>query len=279
MRPDVWELGEAPRWHAATRTFTWVDILQGRAFVATFANGALTDERFFDFPVAVGAVERVSDGWQAAAGTGFWAADDDFRFREVHRVAGLDHTYRANDAACDPQGRLVAGFMTSNAEPGTGILARLSPADGGFETQILLTGCTIPNGLAWSPDGTELFHADSGMRVITRYAYGEQLTAPAVIAEFSAREGVADGMATDADGNLWVAMWGGSELRCYSPAGRLIDRVPLPVENPTSLCFAGPDLDVVLVTSARYGLENPSPIDGALLVGSVGVAGAIGATS
>jgi len=274
LLPGRWELGEAPRWHPATRELSWVDILNGRAFVATLSDGVLINERSFEFPVAVGAVVRVPDGWQAAAGTGFWAASDDFCFSEIRRVDGLGDSHRANDAALDPHGRFVAGFMKSNADEGEGILGRLSSVDGGFDFTVLLTGCTIPNGIAWSPDGNEMFHADSGKGVITRYRYGKELTSPVVIVDFGSETGMADGLAVDSDGNLWVAMWGGSELRRYSPTGGLLERIPVPVTNPTSLCFAGPDLEFVVVSSARYGLEDPHVIDGALLVGSVGVAGA-----
>ena len=54
----------------------------------------------------------------------------------------------------------------------------------------------------------------------------------------------------------WIAFWGASCLRRFSPAGERIGTTRLPVSQPTSCAFGGPNLDRLYVTSARIGLDE-----------------------
>ena len=55
------------------------------------------------------------------------------------------------------------------------------------------------------------------------------------------------------------------------------DAIELPVSQPTSCCFAGPDLSTLFVTSARHGLDAAAlarnPAEGAVLAIETGVRG------
>ena len=64
--------------------------------------------------------------------------------------------------------------------------------------------------------------------------------------------GTPDGMTVDADGNLWVACFGGGSVRCFSPTGDLVDEIRLPVSQVTSCAFGGPGYSELYVTSAAY---------------------------
>jgi sugar lactone lactonase YvrE len=79
---------------------------------------------------------------------------------------------------------------------------------------------------------------------------------------------VPDGMAIDAEDHAWLAVWGGACLLRIGPDGRLVARVPMPVSQPTSCAFGGPDLRDLYVTSARVGLDDGTlarePLAGAL---------------
>jgi sugar lactone lactonase YvrE len=61
-----------------------------------------------------------------------------------------------------------------------------------------------------------------------------------------------DGMTSDTEGMLWVAMWGGAKLTRWDPSsGRLIANIPIPALNVSACAFGGPDLTDLYVTSAR----------------------------
>ena len=70
--------------------------------------------------------------------------------------------------------------------------------------------------------------------------------------------GLSDGLTLDAEGCLWLAVWGSSELRRYTPDGRLDTIVRLPVSQVTSAAFGGADLSTLYITTAR---ENFTPAD------------------
>ena len=94
-------------------------------------------------------------------------------------------------------------------------------------------------------------------------------------------DGLADGLAVDAAGGLWLACFGGGTVRHYAPDGDLRDVVDVGVEAVTSCAFGGPDLGDLYVTTATVGVVNervavgvePSPLGGALLRMRPGVRG------
>ena len=67
-----------------------------------------------------------------------------------------------------------------------------------------------------------------------------------------------DGLTVDDRGDIWVALWGGGELRCFRPDGSLLTSVAVPRERPTSCAFGGPDRTTLFVTTAREGLDRAS---------------------
>jgi sugar lactone lactonase YvrE len=58
----------------------------------------------------------------------------------------------------------------------------------------------------------------------------------------------------DAAGGVWNAQWGGSRVARYTAQGRLDLVINMPVSQPSCVAFGGPDLDLLLVTSAQFGL-------------------------
>lgn len=165
---------------------------------------------------------------------------------------------RMNDGKCDPYGRMLAGTM-SIAEPREpGPLYRLEAApDGRSRAVPVLDGLAIPNGLAW-PEPDRMWYIDTPTRSIGLYAYPEHGPVGPLIRTIDTSDlpGDPDGMTLDADGNLWVAFWGGSSVRCFSPGGALLETVELPVPQVTSVAFGGAALDRLYITTAATGLEQ-----------------------
>ncbi len=256
-------VGEGPTVTADGGTVHWVDIPAGAVHTTDVAEGTT---RSLAVETMVGAVAlRAVGGFVAATREGFATIDPDGVLDT--RLAFLEPGTRMNDAECDAAGRFWAGSTAIDFTPGAGALHVLMP-DWTFRT--LLDGLTLPNGLGWSPDGATLYLVDSLRRTVSSYAVdpsGTDLGEARVLHTFSGEDGLPDGLTVDLDGDLWIAMWGGSRIVRMSPDGVVTDSVPVPVLQPSSCAFGGPAFDRLLVTSATQDITSgPDRLDGSLLV-------------
>ena len=250
------ELAERPVWDPGQRAMIWVDILAGvlHRFTPAADGTAAGDEVIVGLDVAIGAAApRRRGGYVLAAADGFRLirADGTADGAPV-RPADMGPDLRFNDAACDPAGRFWAGTVAGDRRPGAGALYRMD-ADGTVTT--VLTGITESNGLGWSPDGATMYYIDSGEPELRVQTFGYSVSSGQIepgpdLVTFSAGDGISDGLVVDADGCLWIGFWGGSQVRRYSPAGELLDRIVMPVSQPSCPGFGGEDLSVLYVTSA-----------------------------
>ena len=263
-------LGEGPYWVPEDDCLLWVDI-EGAQLHRTYfpAKETVTDS---PGPVSA-AFPAVGGGILIAGGAaltllfpaergGQWVA------RTIADTPARDGI-RFNDAGVDPAGRVWVGSMhVTEAEP-VGELYRLDP---GGRLNPVVKNVTVSNGLGWSPDGSRLYYADTPLRRVDVFDYdpatGEAF-ARRTFADLSAAEGVPDGLTVDADGCVWVAMWGGSALRRFTPEGEPDAVLPVPVSQPTSCAFGGPGMSDLYVTSASVGLTDAElkaqPLAGRLL--------------
>jgi sugar lactone lactonase YvrE len=269
------ELGEGPFWDERTGELLRVDIARGRIHAWRPATGAVATREFAGEVSAV--VPRAhAPGWVLAAGHGLLLHDGDEQLTLA--VAERDRpANRFNDCKCDPQGRLWAGTMSKQRTPGTAALYRLAP---GGELERVIAATTISNGLGWSPDGERMYFVDSTTQRIDVLDFdgaSGQVADRRALVEVDPRDGLPDGLAVDAEGGIWVCLFGGGALRRYGPDGTLEAAIPLPVTNPTSPAFGGPDLRTLYVTSARHRLSlgrlAVEPLAGAVLALDPGVRG------
>ncbi|MCX5408908.1 SMP-30/gluconolactonase/LRE family protein [Streptomyces sp. NBC_00335] len=260
--PEPGLLSEGPVWDAHRQELLWVDITAGlihRGALIARADGTgppdvaplctLTLDR------PVGAVAPCASGdLIAAAGTGFLTVGATGRAAPfaAPSLPSDGVRRRMNDAKCDPRGRLLAGTMAYDITPGAGSLHRLDP-DGSVAT--LLDSVTISNGLGWSPDGRRLYFADSATHRVDVFDYDPPsgaLGSRRPFARFGADE-EPDGLAVDTEGRVWVAVWGAGQVRAFAPDGTPYAVVDVPAAHVSSCAFAGPDLDVLVITTAREG--------------------------
>jgi sugar lactone lactonase YvrE len=272
LSPDRFELGEGSRW--VGDQVVLVNIPAGRLFgtpTAGLTPQPLTSLATLPVPLAaVAPVRDAPESWLAAAGTGFWVISPD-GVREVAAPEPVtSKEWRMNDAVADPAGRLWAGSMACDQSPRHGALYRLDP-DGRVHT--VLRDLTIANGPAFTADGRTMFLSDTPLGHVDRFdvdpATGE-LSGRQPFLRLDPAAGAPDGITVDADGFLWVALFGGGAVHRYRPDGQLDGAVPVPARQPTSVCLAGSRL---FVTSGRGGLDDPGPEDGAVLVGETDVKG------
>ena len=267
------ELGEGPVWDARSGRIVWVDILGRRVHLHDPTTGATES---IATPLDVGAiVPRRAGGFMAALQDGFWILGDG-PARRVATVPEVRPEIRFNDGKCDPAGRFWAGTMPYGGASPAGCLYRLD-RDGSVAR--VLDGVTISNGLAWSGDGTTVYYIDTPTRRVDAFSYdaatggiGDRRT----VIEIPSGAGEPDGMAIDVEDGLWVALWGGGALHRYVE-GRLDRVIALPVSQPTSCAFGGPDLRDLYVTSAWSGLtpaaRRAEPLAGGLFRIRPGVRG------
>jgi sugar lactone lactonase YvrE len=252
---EVHRLGEGPVWDAASDRLLWVDIETGDVL-----RGELDGDRVrvidrINVDRTVGAVVPAGDGRLLIAGADVvHVLEPDGSRREMSRVLPQGSGRRLNDGACDPAGRFLVGTLSLGASTGRETLHRIED-DGSLTT--LDDDLTLSNGLAWSPDGTVLYSVDTLAGVVRARPYDPATGATGRRSDLLHVEpGLPDGMRVDTDGNLWVAIWGGGQVRCTRPDGTLLHVVDVPAPNVTAVAFAGPDLGTVVITTASVGLGD-----------------------
>ncbi|WP_371664499.1 SMP-30/gluconolactonase/LRE family protein [Streptomyces sp. NBC_00280] len=270
-----YELAEGGRWF--DDRYVYVDILSGRLFELRDGARPATPRQLAVLDVPLGAVAPVGDTpgtWIAAAGTGIALLTPDGALEWLDRPE--DRTpvpSRMNDGVADPAGRFWAGSMAYDGTHGAGSLYR---TDHHGTVVRVLDGLTIANGPAFTADGTTMYLADTAAGTILRCRVdpdsGDLSGGPETFARLSEADGSPDGMTVDAENCLWVAMWGAGAVRRYHPDGRLLQTLTVPAPHPTSVCLH-PDDNRLLVTTARYGVPNPTVTSGAVLSFPVSVRG------
>jgi sugar lactone lactonase YvrE len=271
-------LAEGPHWWAEKGVLLWVDIEASRVGLFDPVTGL---NRFLVVPSHVGAVVPMSDGeLLVATAQGFVRLHPDSGVVSSLQDPEEDrHGNRFNDGKCDPWGRFWAGTMAYDFAAGAGSLWRVN-AD--FSCVRQRQGLTISNGLAWSQDRGTLYLIDSPTRQVLAFPLtpsGDLLgEATACITIPKAWDALPDGMCIDAEGKLWIALFGGGAVTRWDPvSGLLLERLELPCRQVTSCCFGGPNLDQLFVTTARQEMDaaaiKAEPLAGGLFQAEVGVKG------
>jgi sugar lactone lactonase YvrE len=249
------DLGEGPAWEPRTGCLYWVDIHAGHLHIFNPGDGS-------DWSIDVGeylgcAAPRRSGGLVLGLRSGFATLDPPTKkmTRLINPEPDLPGN-RFNDGKCDPAGRFLAGSMDDAEGEASGSLYSLAP-HGSVKT--LLSGTHISNGLAWSPDYRTFYFIDTPTRIVMAYDYDLAtggIANPRSAISVPPKLGWPDGMTSDADGRLWLALWGGAKLTRWNPlTGRLLAEIPIPAFNVSSCAFGGPDLTDLYITSARKDMN------------------------
>lgn len=257
VAPTRSKLGEGVVWDVEDQCLWWVDIIGG--LVHRF-DPVTRENKTYDIgePVGCLAVRQVG-GLVLATKSGFWFFDPDSGAKQaIHDPEAHLPENRFNDGTTDAQGRFWAGTMKNEGTPEPmGSFYRLDPD---LSVTCWKKGVYTTNGLAFSPDGGQMYFSDSfpEVRKIWSVEY-DQTTGtpgePALFFDTADVPGRPDGGTVDADGCYWQAGVSGWQLYRLSPEGKILMTVDMPVEKPTKPMFGGPDLDVLYVTS--IGTDAP----------------------
>jgi D-xylonolactonase len=251
------ELGEGAVWVERDRALWFVDIKKRKIHRFDPANGS---KRSWDSPGEVGFVfPAQGGGFVAGLEHGLYKFDERSGAFDLLVEVEQDKPHnRLNDGVVDPHGRLWFGTMDNKEKTKSG--AFYCFADGEVRTTPL-TGITITNGPAVSPDGKLLYLVDTLKGTIEQADVGDdgRLGDPRPFVRIDPTDGHPDGPTVDSEGCLWIALYAGWEARRYSPMGDLIQTVRFPVANITKLALGGADLQTAFATTARQ-LLNPEQI-------------------
>ena len=254
LSPDRDQLGEGPVWDDQKQLLVRVDILNGQVLELQEPGGSRS---VLELPGDVSAaVPRVNGGLVVAAGHELVAIDQNGTRETLAIVEDHLDDNRFNDCRCDPEGRLWAGTMSKTRTPDRAGLYRLVP---GSPIERVISPTTLSNGMGWSPSGECMYFIDSTTQRIDSFDFDPaagNLSERRTFAEIPAEAGLPDGLAVDAEGGVWVCLFGGGTIRHYDDTGALLESISLPVTNPTCPTFGGHDLRTLFVTTARHKLTE-----------------------
>jgi sugar lactone lactonase YvrE len=256
------DLGEGPIWSANTNSVTWTDITQNTFHTADIDTGRTMS---FGVPSMVGAIAHSKEGgYIAATQKGFARIGVDGKYSPLHSF--LPDDMRMNDGKVDPSGRFWAGSMALSFEKGRGSLYVLEK-DNSYRS--ILDDITLSNGMGWSPDAQYFYYIDSVPGVLKRFDYDlhtGHISNPKDLITFDPSSGIPDGMSMSSDGKIIVALWDGGRIEIYEPSGEKVSEITLGVSRPTSCTFAGPNRDILIVSTASQGIDRADePLAGKIL--------------
>jgi sugar lactone lactonase YvrE len=270
-------IGEGILWDSRRQRLWWTDIQGRKLYQYDWTDAALevldTPERVGSFGFVAGSDRLIT---AFASGIALYHAHD----RTVEWLARPDSIVpgiRFNDGRVDRRGRFWSGTMVEDGQ--CNARGSLYSVDSSSGMRCHVHGIGISNGLCLSPDGTRLYFADSSKRTIFAYHLIEpqgDLGPPQIFVR-TPEGALPDGAAVDVDGCVWSAHWGAGCVVRYTPDGRIDRTIQVPACQPTCVCFGGPDLDILCVTSARQGLSparlQSEPHAGAVFLYRAGVQG------
>ena len=270
LLPNVATLAEGPRWETRTQRLLWVDI-EGRALHEY--DPEADEDRAIALPSRVGAAVPTQDPGRVLVALEDRLAIVDLETGDLEPLAEFPHGrdgMRANDGDVDPAGRFWIGTMCLDEAPDRAALYRYEPGDNTLTP--VLQPVSLSNGLAWAAGEQRMYYVDTPTKRVDVLDYDAETGEVADRRPFALIEdgvGSPDGLAIDVEDGVWVALYGGAQVRRYGPGGTLDAVLDLPADNVTACAFGGEDGRRMFITTAR----SPQPLGGSLFTAEPGIAG------
>ena len=249
---ETFTLAECPNWDARNNRLYWTDILNCKLHALDVASG---QRRVWEFDSELGCFGLTDAGRIIVAlrkDILFLDPETDERVALCRIEDGIKS--RTNDGKIGPDGAFWVGTMDDNPDKlPVASLYRITP-DGVIDQKA--TGFKISNGIAWSPDGAQMYHSDSRGPWVNRWDFdvaSGDISNCTRFLDLDDTLGRPDGAAVDMDGCYWSAGVSAGNLNRFAPDGTLLLSIPMPMPNPTMPCFGGPDMKTLYVTSHQEG--------------------------
>lgn len=269
-------LGEGSIWHPKENKLYWIDI-EGK--ILHIYDPVLKVDKQLKVGSRVGTIVPVqSGGALLALQSGIHKIDTKTGKLTFLINPLIDSNIRFNDGKCDPSGRFWVGTMALDSRKKGGVLYRF---DKDKTVHLMLDSVSISNGIVWTADKKTMYYNDTPTGTIQAFDYDDtngNITNRRVAVKIPNGIGAPDGMTIDAEGNLWVALWGGGIVGKFNPlTGELLQKIKVPAPNVSSCAFGGKNLDVLFITTARQWMNEEQlknfPLSGGLFSVKPGVRG------
>lgn len=252
------DVAEGPFWDDSEQQLYFVDIVNKQ--IKIFSSSSTPVETIqFNQEISAVFLDQKSD-LIVAARDGIFAATRDGVLETSLAPIELERTsIRTNDAKCDANGRMWVGTMAFDFTPGAAALFS-------FDSKILkevVPDLTVSNGIGWSLDKKTMYFIDSPTKRVDSFDFdieSGELRNRKPFLLLSDLDAFPDGLTTDEDGGVWVALFGGGEVRRFDSQGTLTHIVEIPVKQVTSCCFGGADMSELYITTAQNGMDSDSLI-------------------
>ena len=255
--PCQCQLGEGVLWHQEQQAIYWIDIEKSELFRYFVASEIMEK---FTLPQRIGSFVFTPIDDQIIAAFEQGIARYNLKSSELEWISQPEQHIsgnRFNDGKADRQGRFWAGTMVEKATT-SAQKASLYCVDHQLNCHKKIENFSISNGLCWNKAGDILYHADSPSRKIFQYDFciktavisNKRIFATTYNSTFP------DGSTVDAQDYLWNAQWGGSKVVRYDSNGNIDFSISLPVSQPSCVAIGGPNLDWLIITSAKQGLPE-----------------------
>lgn len=259
-------LGESPLWDSVEQRLLWIDALAGILHIMHIGTGQLSDH---PLPGPLGCIALNDDGRIVVAmrnEVGLY----DTATRTLQQVASfvIPDDSRLNDGTAGPGGCFIVGSMHRPA-PGAAPQGMLFRVDSEGRANVLDNGLGVVNGPCMSPDRSRLYVADSTARMIYRYDLtGDVVSNRQPFVNTQPLGSTPDGATVDEEGYVWTCLVRAGAIARFAPDGAMHSIIRVPTAHPTSLAFAGPALDRLVVTSISRStvLEAHDELAGCTLI-------------
>lgn len=271
-------LGETPLWCDRTQSLLWLDIDAGKLQRFHPASGRQDAFTFDAMYVGSLALTRETSRVLLALDLGLHRFDIGTGALELLAQVeprGLDN--RLNDGRCDSAGRFWVGTMDNQLHRPNGAFYRVDP-DGSVHRQF--GDVIVSNTVAISPKQDALLFSDTRRYLTWKFPLDVKagaLGARQVFVDHTAAVERPDGACVDAEGFVWNAIFAAGKVVRFTPGGKVDRVIALPVTNPTCVCFGGPELKTLFITTARKFLDRTQlrrePLAGSVLAVELDVPG------
>lgn len=241
-------LGECPRWDDQENYLYWIDI---NAFQLHRFDPRTGKDEYLQFDEEIGCFSlRQKGGFLLAMRTGFYTIDgwNTERSFIADPEVGMEKN-RFNDGRADAAGRMFAGSVYPPKDYRGASIYSLTP---GGEVRKWVSELLTANGIAFSPNSRKFYYADTPSHAIQQCDYDIETGVVSncrVFHQFPLGNGRPDGASVDSEGCYWTALYEGGRVVRLSPAGEILEEIPVPARCPTMVAFGGEDLRTLYITS------------------------------